>query len=273
MTGLSRRLCLALFASCAASVLTGAAAAEDAAEAWQDIRALLFADRPIHDGAGLISLDAPERAHDAALVPITIRAEGPRSAERQITTLHLVIDQNPAPVAGVFHLTPASGEATIATRVRINEYTEVRAIAETGDGELHMVSRFVKASGGCSAPALKDHEQALARLGKMKLKSVTPFQAGVPNRAQLLISHPNYSGMQMDPLTRNWIPPHYVQKIEISYGERPVLTIEGDISLSENPSIHFTFVPDQPDELSVEVVDSEGRAFREQWPIGRPADS
>ena len=53
--------------------------------------------------------------------------------------------------------------------MRIAEYTNVRAIAETSDGQLYMASRFVKASGGCSAPALKDHEQAMARLGQMKI--------------------------------------------------------------------------------------------------------
>jgi sulfur-oxidizing protein SoxY len=248
------------------------AGAEDS-DAWSDIREMLFAEREIQDGAGVIRLIAPERAEDAAVVPIKVVAELPQSPERYIKSVHLVIDENPAPLAGAFHLTPESGNATIATRVRINEYTNVRAIAETSDGQLYMASRFVKASGGCSAPALKDHEQAMARLGQIKLKSITPFQPGVENRAQLLISHPNYSGLQMDPVSRNWIPPHYVREIQVSYGERTILTVEGDISLSENPSIHFSFVPQAPGELRVEAVDSEDQRFTAGLPLGRPADS
>ena len=252
----------------ALAAVPGLAAAAPTDEAWTDIRAMLFEDRVIHDGAGIIRLVAPERAHDAAIVPIEIAADIPQTPERYIKTVHLVIDQNPAPVAGVFHLSPESGRATIATRVRINEYTDVRAIAETSDGQLYMASSFVKASGGCSAPALKDHEQAMARLGRMKIKPMTPFRPGEPNQVQVLISHPNYSGLQMDPLSRNWIPPHYVREIEVSYGDRTILQVEGDISLSENPSIHFSLVPEGPGELRVRVVDSEEQEFSARTPLG-----
>jgi sulfur-oxidizing protein SoxY len=253
------------------AVASGAASADDDG-AWTAIRAELFANRPIQDGAGVIALSAPDRAHDAAVVPLEVTAAAPQSPERYVRTIHLVIDHNPAPVAAVFHLTPDSGDATLATRVRINDYTTVRAIAETSDGALYMASRFVKAAGGCSAPALKDHEQAMARLGQIKLRPLTPFAPGEPNRAQLLISHPNYSGMQMDPLTRNWIPPDYVREIEVSYGDHPVLVVEGDISLSENPSFHFSFMPDGPGTLRVRVLDSEERQFEASLPLG-PADS
>lgn len=266
-----RMVCVALGLAVAASI--GPAAAAEPDEAWNDIQEMLFADRAIQDGTGIIHLAAPQRAHDAAIVPIEIVAEIPQTPERYIRTVHLVIDQNPAPVAGVFHLTPDSGRATIATRVRINEYTNVRAIAETSDGALYMASRFVKASGGCSAPALKDHEQAMARLGQMKIRPLTPFQPGSPNEVQLLISHPNYSGMQMDPLSRHWIPPRYVREIHVSYDDRPIMRVEGDISLSENPSIHFSFVPEGPGELSVRVVDSEEQKFSAGMPLGGAAES
>lgn len=235
---------------------------------WSDIRAHLFQDRAIAEGADVISLDAPKRADDAAIVPIKVTAAMPQSADRYIKTIHLVIDENPAPIAGVFHLTPDSGIATIATRVRVNEYTNMRAIAEMNDGSLHMAARFVKASGGCSAPALKDHEVAMSRLGKMKLKPLTPFALGEPNEMQLMISHPNYSGLQMDQLTRNWVPPHFVESIDISYGDKTIMTVEGDISLSENPTVRFSFVPQGPGELQVKAIDTEGEVFEMQKALG-----
>jgi sulfur-oxidizing protein SoxY len=248
------------------ALLTQPASAAGADDPWPELRDLLFAGRPIQDGAGVIALDAPVRAYDAAVVPVTISALLPQTPQRYIKTVHLVIDHNPAPIAGVFHLTPANGIATIATRVRVNEYTNVRAIAETSDGQLYMASRFVKAAGGCSAPALKDREAAMARLGQMKLKHA-PFRLGEPNQVQLLISHPNYTGLQIDQVSRNWIPPHYVQTIEARFDGQPVLTVDADISLSENPSIHFFFVPDRPGALEVLVRDSEGGNFRGSWPV------
>jgi len=235
---------------------------------WSDIRAALFDDREIVDGAGVIRLDAPKRADDAAVVPIKVSADIPQTDERYIEKIHLIIDENPAPIAGVFHLTPESGVATIATRVRVNEYTNVRAVAEMNDGTLHMAKRFVKASGGCSAPALKDHEIAMSRMGKMKLKPITPFTPGEPNQVQLMISHPNYSGLQMDQVSRNWVPPHFVESIDVRYGDQTIMTVEGDISLSENPTVRFSFVPEKAGQLSIKAVDTEGGVFTTDMPMG-----
>src|SRR3546814_21184156 len=61
---------------------------------------------------------------------------------------------------------------TISTRVRVNTYTNIRPIAETSDGKLHLAVAPVKASGGCSAPASGDQELALSRMGKMSLKQL-----------------------------------------------------------------------------------------------------
>lgn len=256
---------MALAAALAVAFVGGSATAEDL---WPSIREAAFAGKSLEDGTGIIALEAPTRAQDAATVPVTIRALIPQRTDRYIKTLHLVIDQNPAPVAGVFHLSPMAGDATISTRVRVNAYTNVHAVAETSDGRAFVVERFVKAAGGCSAPALKDKEVAMARLGKMQLKPMSPWAPGEPNRMQLLVSHPNYTGMQIDQLSRNWIPPDYVRSIKITYGDQTVLTAETDISIAEDPAIGFSFVPTAPGNMTVDVVDSNDRRFSRSWPVG-----
>jgi sulfur-oxidizing protein SoxY len=236
--------------------------------AWPALQAMLFGERELKDGSEVIRLVAPARAHDAAVVPMTIEAVAPQTPERWIRRVWLVIDDNPAPVAGVFHFQPDHGRASIATRVRVNSYTPVHAVAETSDDELWVVDAYVKAAGGCSAPALKDPQEAMARLGKMRLRSVSPFVPGEVNKAQLLIAHPNYTGLQIDQLSRNWIPPDYVQSIKVSYAGRTVLEVEGDISLSEDPSMTFAFQPQAPGTLEVVVEDSQGRRFQQSWELG-----
>jgi sulfur-oxidizing protein SoxY len=265
----SRRQALVTLAALPALLrASGTARAEEAESAWPAIRASLFGDRQIGDGAGIIALDAPARAVDAAVVPLTIEALVPQTEQRYIKTLYLSIDQNPAPIAGVFHLHPASGKATLSTRVRVNSYTDIHVVAETSDGRLYMVERFVKAAGGCSAPASRGQDQALARLGRMKLRVLRPFQPGAVSTAELLISHPNYTGMQIDQITRNWIPPDYVTKVSVRYAGQPVLEVDGDISIAENPAFTFDFVPKEPGAITVEVADSQGRRFTQAWSIG-----
>ena len=241
-------------------------ATDDADARWQSLKQHYFQDREILPGEGVIELEAPYRAHDAALVPVSMKAGFPQSPERHIRSIMLLIDKNPVPMAGHFKLTPQSGLAAISTRVRVNEYSHVRAVAETSDGKLYMATRFVKASGGCSAPASKDLDNALTRLGKMKLRQ-SPAIVGEPSQAQILISHPNTTGMQVDQVTQHYIPAHYIENIDIKYAGQSVLNIETNISMSEDPSIHFYFTPSGSGELSVEATDTDDKTFTKTWQV------
>lgn len=249
---------------------------DTAAEAtWRELKPDLFDDRQIAEDDGVIAIEAPYRAYDAAVVPITVKALRTQGGDDAITAITLVIDENPAPVAAVFRTGPASGDATITTRVRINAYTYVRAVAETKDGSLHMAKAYVKAAGGCSAPALKDQDEALANLGQMKLVQPPAPEDAAVGIARLMIRHPNYSGLQRDPVTQYYIPAHFVREIEVRLDDEAVLAVEAAISMSENPTVEFRYVP--PPErtgavLSVRATDTEGNVFERSWPLAPAAD-
>src|SRR5882724_5617558 len=67
---------------------------------WADLKAQIFGERAVEDGAGLVVIAAPDRAEDAAIVPVRISlAEKLRS---NVARLYLVIDDNPSPLAGRF---------------------------------------------------------------------------------------------------------------------------------------------------------------------------
>jgi len=235
----------------------------EASVIWQKVRASLFAARPISQAADeVITLDAPNRAEDSAVVPIAVRTRFVQSPKLYVDKLYLIIDNNPSPIAAVFQFTPESGRADVETRVRIDEYTHVRAIAELNDGSLFMTTRWVKASGGCSAPPGKDPQAALATLGRMRFRiEGESATAGEPVLAQLMISHPNNSGLAMDQLTRQFTPAHFVRRVDISYAGKPLLSADVDFSISENPNFRFYFTPQAAGELKAEVVDSRDLRF------------
>jgi len=229
---------------------------------WLKVRASLFESRAIKAApAGLLTLEVPTRAIDAAVVPLVIRTSLPATGSRRISKLYLIIDANPSPISAIFQFTPESGRADIETRVRVDAYTHVRAIAETTDGELFMTTRFVKASGGCSAPPGADAAAAAATLGQMRFRVEGDIKGAQPVRAQLMIEHPNHSGLAMDQATRQYTPPHYVRSVEITYADRPVLTADVDFSMSENPTFYFYLLPRGGGELRATVVDSKGMRF------------
>lgn len=240
---------------------------------WNELKPTMFGERVIEESSDIISMEAPLRAHDAAVVPITINANIPQTEDLFIQKLHLVVDKNPLPKAGTFEFTAqGNGWASIETRIRINEYTNVRAIAELNDGSLHMTSKFVKAAGGCSAPALADMSEAMKRAGKMKLfveQLLEPGDSGM-TEAEIKISHPNNSGMQFDQVSRTYIPAFYVHTIGASLGGKEVIKVDTNFSMSENPTVRFRFLPSEGvDEMKVYAVDSKENRYEESFPLAR----
>jgi sulfur-oxidizing protein SoxY len=235
---------------------------------WAALKGDVLGDRPILLDTGLVRIEAPKRAQDAALVPVDIYIDPAKAAG--VNKVTVVIDVNPAPVAATFQLGKDAGVTHLSTRVRVDDYSYLRAIAETQSGELHMSQTFVKASGGCSAPAVKNSKDALASMGKMKLRQFVPPAEETMTKAQelqLMIRHPNNSGLQRDPLTQYFIPAHFVQNLSISQGDRVILSMEGGISISEDPNFRFDFAVHGTDEIRVEAIDTDGKVFTDKWPL------
>jgi len=130
--GTLRYLCGAIaLAVLAAAPLPAQAQAPVEEDMWPGIRKELYVQRTIAEEDGMVSLEAPVRAEDAAVVPITMRVPANISADAKELTL--VIEKNPMPVAAIFKFGPAAGtgERVISTRVRVDMYSNIRAILET----------------------------------------------------------------------------------------------------------------------------------------------
>jgi len=251
-------------------LITAAAWAAEPEGRWLQIKNSLFGDRYIRDGEEILGLDTPARALDAAIVPVSIASKLAQTPGRYIQNLYLVIDNNPSPVAAVFHFPGKHPWETLSTRVRVNAYTDLRAIAEISDGGLYMVNNYVKASGGCSAPSVKDPTAASAQLGRMKFRLPETYEPGRLVPAQLLIKHPNSSGLQFDQVARYYIPADFVRTIQVTYNGEEVFSADTDISISEDPSIRFGFVPENAGLLEVHVKDSKGRMFSHSVDLQAP---
>ena len=230
------------------------------------LKEAVFGDDVINDGTHMFTLDTPYRALDAAIVPISINFNTPQSETTFVKSLTLIVDENPSPLVSKFNFTPKVGNASLTTRVRIDKYTYVRAIVEMNNGEKYMNSNFVKAAGGCSAPSLADMDTVMARLGKMKMKFFETGNNNSLSKAQFLISHPNYSGLQFNQLTRAEIPAHFVNYIKVEQNDELIFEAYPDISLSEDPAITFHF-QDSGSPLKVTVEDSEGNNYAGDFPL------
>ena len=265
-------LLLALFTSQTAGAAIGGLKSDlkdddESSEEWQGIRTNFFQKRNIDTKQPAILIDIPKRAEFGATVPVSIRAQVAQTAQNHIKKMYLVVDKNPSAVAAVYTLAPDIGQADIETRIRVNEYSHVRVIAEMNNGKLSMASKYVKVSGGCSAPPNKDAAQHKRDLGKIKWRLPDKIFANQTTPVQLQVSHPNNTGFEMDHITVMTIPPHYVSKMSVTYSGKPVISAETDFSISESPYIAFNFVPKGDGELKAEIIDSKEMKFEKSAPV------
>lgn len=251
---MNKTLCGLLFL---ALLPTGAVGAETDEAEWNNVlKEQYFAGRPIDEASGMIELEAPYRAEDPALVPLRIASRMEQSGESYIKRILVLVDKNPFPFVGEFELTPASGKADLAMRIRVNTYSYIRAVAETNDGKLFMAKKFVKASGGCSAPITADLDASMKRLGKMKFRLDEGLKTAEPSLVQLLISHPNITGMQMDQVSRFVKKSHFIKNVRVLFNDKPVLIAKTDIAISSDPNFRFYFVPEKEGILKAEMTDT-----------------
>ncbi|MBR1225044.1 MULTISPECIES: quinoprotein dehydrogenase-associated SoxYZ-like carrier [unclassified Bradyrhizobium] len=273
-----RRFHLLCIASLLSVMLVGAriapAATPEANDPWPGLVQDIFNNRPMNDGADVIAIEMPYRAEDAAIVPVTLRTKLPPGDSRRVLRITLVIDQNPAPMAAKFELGPDANVTEISTRVRVNNYTDVHAVAELSDGKLYMTKTYVKASGGCSAPATKVADEAKSRLGQMRYRQFARAGQGSgqgptsgTREAQIMIGHPSHSGLQMDQVTQLYIPAFFVDQLRLWQDDSLVLAMEGGISISEDPNIRFTYVSNGATRFRAEARDTKGHVFQKEWKV------
>jgi sulfur-oxidizing protein SoxY len=137
--------------ACAAAVLMqGTALAQTRAPSngWQQmLKDVLGSATP---SEGRIALELPAVAENGNMVPFTVSVDSPMTENDFVKAVHLISTANPQPAVATFRFTPASGRASVASRMRLAETQEVLAVAELSDGKFVLARQSVQVTiGGC----------------------------------------------------------------------------------------------------------------------------
>lgn len=215
---------------------------------WDYHAAKLFADAPVvFDDR--VKVELPLLAEDQHMLPVTVDARALGDVQRIV----LFADLNPIPVAVDY--TPMEAQAFVATRIKLDQRTPVRAAVLTADGTWHVAGGWVDAAGGgCSAPPLSRVRGDWAdHLGEMRGAQWADEGA---TRLRVGFRHPMDTG-----LVEN-IPAYNIDALKVSdAGGRRLaeLTIYG--SVSEDPSFTLIVEPQTQGEISVSARDTSGLEF------------
>ncbi|SMC39196.1 quinoprotein dehydrogenase-associated SoxYZ-like carrier [Novosphingobium sp. B1] len=212
-----------------------------------------------HHGAGLFGKDPvsfdprvivriPQIAENQRVFPVTIDAR----ALPQVKRIVLLIDLNPIPIA--IDYVPTGAEPFIATRIKLDQRTPVRAVVQTMDGSWHVAGSWVDAAGGgCSAPPVSRVKGDWAEhLGEVRGQAW--HESAGETRLRMTFRHPMDTG-----LVEN-IPPYNIEHLTLhdatgqSLGKMEVFG-----SVAEDPA--FTVLVKTAGPVSFEARDSAGLRF------------
>jgi sulfur-oxidizing protein SoxY len=99
----------------------------------------------------------------------------------------------------------------------------------------------------------------------MRIKTTAAGKSGM---AEIAIRHPNVSGLAIDQLSGGYPPARFISKLSVSDGDKLIFSMEGGISISEDPHFRFTYGGNEEDVVGVSAEDSIGTRFS-----GRSANS
>lgn len=242
--------------------------AELSEQNWPLIKEAFFSQRTINH-TDLMQMTAPLGAENAGQVPITLKVQN--QANDSIKRIYILIDANPVPLAATYQFPHFFNQLTLATRVRLDNDSTIRAIAETQSGALLMTSVRVNAGGGCAGTVSEDEAIVRASAGAIKFQLNPPYKLHEIASATLQIKHPMYTGLQTDATTKQAKPAFFVKNSDIQFDGVSVMQILFGVGTAENPYVKFEF--DLPIDLLKEPVkkieifsqDNEGKAITKEF--------
>lgn len=242
-----QRLTIAVLSSVVAANAQAAPADPLKSPMWEHHAARLFgADKVVFDPR--VAVRIPEIAENQRVFPVTVDARSVPDVRRIV----LFADLNPIPVAVDYR--PAEAESFVATRIKLDQRTPVRAAVQTADGTWHVGGSWIDAAGGgCSAPPVSRVKGDWAdHLGEVR-GAQWPEKAG-ETRLRMTFRHPMDTG-----LVEN-IPAYNIEHLTIrDAGGKSLGEMEIFGSVAEDPA--FTVVVKASGAISFEARDSAGLRF------------
>jgi sulfur-oxidizing protein SoxY len=105
-------------------------------------------DTPVQTGR--VKLDIASLVENGNAVPITVSVDSPMHDDDHVKTIALFNERNPQRDVALFHLTPRSGRAQVATRIRLATSQKLVALARLSDGSVWSTSVEVTVTiAGC----------------------------------------------------------------------------------------------------------------------------
>jgi hypothetical protein len=195
----------------------------------------------------------------------------PMEAAHHIESIAVVNARDPVPSKGVFHFTPASGQAYAAFQARLDAGpSEVAVTARCsvhGDFTTLQPVTVADGRGGCAAPAPPAGKSLGTEPLPPRLRLPQLLRAGRirPDEVidvQLSMRHPNRTGLAYrDGRFVADSPPFHLESLTALYGGEPVCRFQLTSALGDDPLITFRLRAGRGGVLQVRLANNRGGRF------------
>jgi sulfur-oxidizing protein SoxY len=240
-----------LWYACLASGSALAAMGDDPLQSpqWTDLKQrYLGAARVVFDPRVVVT--GPKVAEDSMNVPVGVKISGLADVRRVL----VVADLNP--IVKVLEFSAQGALPALHFRMKLQQGSPVRAMAETADGVWHVGGIWIDASGGgCTAPSVgRGTANWHETLGQVQSR-VWPGER--QSRVKINIMHPMDTGLAPG------IPAFYIQRLALQDATgREWMSIDTFEPVSENPIFSFDFPGVPPSGLSLVGRDNNGNRIK-----------
>lgn len=212
---------------------------------WTDIKdRYLGAAKAVFDSRVVVS--GPKVAEDSMNVPVGIRITGLSEVRRVM----VIADLNP--IVKVLEFSPKGALPFLHFRMKLQQGSPVRAMAQTADGVWHVGGIWIDASGGgCTAPSVgRSAANWTETLGQVQSRV---WQGEGQSRVKLSIMHPMDTGLAPG------IPAFYIERLSLQDASgKEWMTLDTFEPVSENPVFSFDFTGPPPAGLTLVGRDNNG---------------
>ncbi|PZU09781.1 quinoprotein dehydrogenase-associated SoxYZ-like carrier [Sphingomonas sp.] len=222
---------------------------------WAGLAQTFFGDDPVRFDPRLL-VHFPSIAEDQHEFPVQVDAR----PLGQVKRILIFADLNPIPLAVDF--TPARASPFIATRIKLDQRTPVRAAAQLADGSWVVAGGWIDAAGGgCSAPPVSRVKGDWAQhLGEVRGRAVA---GGGVTRVQLAFRHPMDTGFVAN------IPTYHLETVKLTgSGGVDYGTVALEASVGEDPALTLLIDAAPGSVLAVDGRDTGGVEYKAHLPVG-----
>lgn len=220
--------------------------------------------RPIPPGD--ILFDMPEFSDSGSSVPMTLTVPSAMTPEDHPRVLRVFAAENPRPRIAAFHFTPACGEARISTRVRLDSFQDVVAVAEMSDGRVFQAAQRVNVTYGACEDAVAYDQFPPGWAPRIRVAVPDRVEPGAIFEVRAIINHPMETGLRhgADGLL---IPMRIIERFRCLADGAEVFSAKLEPAIATNPYFAFRLRLPRASALQFEWHDTTGAVYSREAPV------